>query len=97
MLISPFACLAFVYPDSQLKLCFSDLQASFFFIILPFKELLRKENIVIAHFNWSRGNRLVVLAHPEVESVFHCSEIALFMEQLQMIMRALLSTLGSED
>lgn len=38
-----------------------------------------------------------MLAHPEVESVFHCSEIALFMEQLQMIMRALLSTLGSED
>lgn len=96
MLITPFPCFVFVYPDSQLELCFSDLQASFF-IILPFKELLRKENIVIAHFNWPRGNRLVVLAHPEVESVFHCSEIALFMEPLQMIMRALLSTLGSED
>lgn len=38
-----------------------------------------------------------MLAHTEVESVFHCSEIALFMEQLQMIMRALLSKLGSED
>lgn len=86
----------FVYPDSQLKLCFSDLQALFFFM-LPFKELLRKENIVIVRFNWSQGNRLVMLAHPEVESVFHCSEIALFMEQLRMIMRALLSTLGFED
>lgn len=96
MLITPFPCFTFVYPDSRLELCFSDLQAPFF-IILPFKELLRKENIVIAHFNWPRGNRLAALAHPEVESVFHCSEIALFMEQLQMIMRALLSTLGSED
>lgn len=65
--------------------------------MLSFKELLRKENIVIVHFNWSPGNRLVMSAHPEVKRVFHCSNIVFFMEQLQMIMRALLSTLGFED
>lgn len=96
MFITLFPCFTFVYPHSQLEWCFSDLQASFF-ILPPFKELLGKENIVIGRFNWPRGSRLAVLAHPEVRSAFHCSQIALFMEPLQMIMRALLSTLGSEE
>ena len=32
----------------------------------------------MVHFNWSRGNRLVMPAHPEVKGVFHCSNIVFF-------------------
>lgn len=80
MVISIFFPLTFVYSGSQLKLCFfSDLQGFFF---LSFKQLLKKENIVMVHFNWSPGNMLVMPAHPEVKRLFHCSNIVFFMEQL---------------
>lgn len=77
MFITSFPFSTFVYPHSQLELCFSDLQAYFylFFIIPPFKELLRKENIVIAHFNWPRGSRLAALAHPAVKVCFTVAKL----------------------
>lgn len=99
MLIAPSPGSAFVSPPPvpSWNCVFLTCSRPFFFPIPPFKELLRKENIVIAHFNWPRGSRLAVLAHPAVESVFHSSEIALFTARLRMIMRALLSTLAPED
>lgn len=51
----------------------------FIFFIHSFKELLRKGNIVIVHFNWSPGNKLVLPAHPEVKRVFHYSNIVFFL------------------
>lgn len=79
--------------------CGSDPEVFILFIyfIHSFKELLRKENIVIVHFNWSLENKLVLPAHPEVKRVFHYSNIFFFfvvISFMQIIMRALFSTLG---
>lgn len=51
----------------EIVILFFDLPPFF----LSFKSLLKKENIIIVHFNWSPGNRFVMAAHPEVKRVFH--------------------------